>query len=775
MSVHVSNGSVNHISISAEVLPPLEKFIQYAIDNKLALLQLHPGKKRPVGDDWPIRWSADPLTWRLWASEGYNLGIHLGASKLICVDPDTIGGTGDPNAWANWANWCAANGLPEYPPHSVTASGSWHIFFRIQDGETAGTPREKIGSGVDILTGNKNAVAPGSYYDGSEGKRAGHYRFFNPDAPPPHEAPPELMDLFKRKPREAGPGTDDFDYTDIYARCAFLADSDNYLADEFNWVKSIWALRKAFGDRGWPLAEMVSYRDHKNRLGSVWEREDPNSENPSTCATLIDKSNNEGYREWVRAHMFDALSQPANDNPHPLVGPDTPGPQVAEEDEKLTQFAITDFVAYLPMNQFIYLATGQLWPGGGINSALGSIEIGTEEVKNPKGEIEIKPLKIRATDWLNRNAAVASLTWAPGRSTLMRDTIAAESGWIDAPGKVTFNQYIGPTIERRDGDASPWINHVHRVYPDDAAHIIAWCAHRVQHPERKINHGLLLGGSQGVGKDTILEPVTHAIGPWNFKEINPDQLLGQFNGFVKCVILRVNEARNLGDQTRVEFYEKTKTLTAAPPTVLHTNEKYLKEHYVSNVCAAVFTTNHMDGLFLPPDDRRFYVAWSNLQKEDFVPAYWTDLYTWFENGGNEIVAGYLAALDLNDFDAKGPPRKTPAWQRMANTSRAPEDAELADVIEKLGNPDAVTTEQVRSRAGISLLEYLRSPKYTRSVPRRFEACSYVAVDNPDAKSGLWRIGGTRQVVYAKQTLTESERVVAAKYLVMPLRVPPPPY
>jgi hypothetical protein len=241
------------------------------------------------------------------------------------------------------------------------------------------------------------------------------------------------------------------------------------------------------------------------------------------------------------------------------------------------------------------------------------------------------------------------------------------------------------------------------------------------------------------------------------------------------VILRINEARNLGDQTRVEFYERAKTLTAAPPPMLPANEKYLKLHYVPNVCGVIVTSNHLDGLFLPADDRRFYVAWTNLRKEDFEPAYWNTLYKWFENGGHECVAGYLASLDLSGFDAKGPPRKTPAWQRMANTSRAPEDAELADTLEKLGDPDAVTIEQVKSRAEISLLEYLREKRNSRNVSKRFEACGYVAADNPDAKDRLWRIAGKRQVVYAKQTLTEKDQLAAAKRLAAPHNVPPPPY
>ena len=74
----------------------------------------------------------------------------------------------------------------------------------------------------------------------------------------------------------------------------------------------------------------------------------------------------------------------------------------------------------------------------------------------------------------------------------------------------------------------------------------------------------MLGGNQGVGKDTILEPVKNAIGPWNFSEVSPTQMMGRFNGFLKSVILRVSEARDLGDSDRYAFYEHMKPIIAAP-------------------------------------------------------------------------------------------------------------------------------------------------------------------------------------------------------------------
>ena len=37
----------------------------------------------------------------------------------------------------------------------------------------------------------------------------------------------------------------------------------------------------------------------------------------------------------------------------------------------------------------------------------------------------------------------------------------------------------------------------------------------------------VLGGAQGIGKDTMLEPVKHAVGPWNFHEMSPANMLGR--------------------------------------------------------------------------------------------------------------------------------------------------------------------------------------------------------------------------------------------------------
>jgi hypothetical protein len=304
----------------------------------------------------------------------------------------------------------------------------------------------------------------------------------------------------------------------------------------------------------------------------------------------------------------------------------------------------------------------------------------------------------------------------------------------------------------------------------EAEHIIRWLAHRVQHPEEKINHALVLGGAQGIGKDTLLEPVkVGAIGPWNWQDVSPREMFGRFNGYVKSVVLRINEARDLGELNRYQFYDHLKSLTAAPPDVLRVDEKHLHEYYVINCTGVIITTNHKaDGIFLPADDRRHFVCWSSRVKENFQQSYWNELWGWYRSGGASHVASYLAELDITTFDPKAPPQKTPAFWDIVNANRAPEDAELADTLEALNYPDAVTLASVILKTDEQSLhefgDWLRDRRNRRVIPHRFEACGYVQARNADANDGLWKIAGRRQVVYAKAQLALRDQIAAARRL-----------
>ena len=429
--------------------------------------------------------------------------------------------------------------------------------------------------------------------------------------------------------------------------------------------------------------------------------------------------------------------------------------------------ALGDFVAYMPMHSYIFTPCREIWAGASVNARLPRVPL-LDRHGLPKLAANGKPVTLAPTLWLDQNRPVEQMTWCPGHPMLIADRLVVTGGWIERPEVTSFNLYRPPRLKIGEAAlAKPWLDHINSIYsPDDTAHIVRWLAHRVQRPAEKINHALVLGGAQGIGKDTLLEPAKHAVGPWNFQEITPTHLLGRFNGFVKSTILRVSEARDLGEVDRFSFYDRTKIYTAAPPDVLRVDEKNLREHYVFNCLGLIVTTNHKtDGIYLPGDDRRHFVAWSGRTKEDFSPQYWNELWSWYQAGGYGHVGAHLLELDLTSFDAKAPPPKTRAFWDIVSAGVAPEDGELADVLDALGNPDAVTLAQLIERSSdTEAAEWIMERKNRRAMPHRMERNGYVPVRNSDANDGLWKLQGRRQVVYAKARLSPRDQMAAASRL-----------
>jgi hypothetical protein len=407
-----------------------------------------------------------------------------------------------------------------------------------------------------------------------------------------------------------------------------------------------------------------------------------------------------------------------------------------------------DFVSHLPSHRYIFIPTGGSWPAASVDSILPKIS------------------KMRPSQWLDRHRCVHQMTWIPGEPTLIHDRLIASGGVIERVDSMTLNLYRPPLIEPGQTDqAQPWLNHIMKIYPNDHAHIVNWLAQRVQTPWDKINHALVLGRAQGIGKDTLLEPVRYAVGPWNFEEVSPISLTGRFNGFAKSVILRISEARDLGEGNRFTFCDHCKIYCSSPPEVLRVDEKHLPEYPVFNCTGLVITTNYRtDGVYLPPDDRRHYGAWSPCVKEDFAESYWIDLHHWYLNGGNQHVAAFLMKKDISDFDPKAPPQKTATFWDIAQANRAPEDAELADLLDDLDSPAATTLASLITHATGDALSWLSDRKNRRVIPHRMETCDYLPVRNPFAKDGLWKISGKRRAVYARNGLSESERFKAAHKL-----------
>ena len=104
---------------------------------------------------------------------------------------------------------------------------------------------------------------------------------------------------------------------------------------------------------------------------------------------------------------------------------------------------------------------------------------------------------------------------------------------------------------------------------------------------------------------------------------------------------------------------------------------------------------------------------------------------------------------------------------------------MADALDGLGRPKAVTIAQIIKSTldeyGIpsEFGQWLKDRRNRRQIPPRFESCGYTSVRNPDAEDRLWKISGSRQVIYAATTerrqgqavgLSREEQLKSAKDL-----------
>lgn len=660
------------------------------------------------------------------------IGMATGpASGVDILDLDVKNGK---DGLAKVPNWRDLS-----PIISRTPSGGAHLWFK-SDGTIPSTA-DKIDPGVDTRGTGGYAIIPPSRGRGKA------YWFENSDDELENllpSLPPFPADLRARLPQEDNdprtPGNEP--EADIVILSAAL----DALPNDYPWFDE------------WNRVAMATYRatggsDEGFALFDKWSQKWP------------------GYNAEHTAARWEALRR----SPPTKIGAGTifhlaneaaPGWRGTTEGVSLD-----DFRAYMPMHNYIYTPSREPWPATSVNARLRPMPL-LDAHGSPVLGRDGNPKEIKASTWLDQNRSVEQMTWAPGLPMLIADRLISDGGWIERPGVTSFNLYRPPAIiPGNAAEAGPWLDLMRKIYPDDADHMVKWLAHRVQKPQEKINHALVLIGAQGIGKDTMLEPVKRAVGPWNFSEVSPKQLLGRFNGFIKSVVLRVSEARDLGDVNRYQLYDHMKVYTAAPPDVLRVDEKNLREHSVFNCCGVIITSNNKDSLYLPADDRRHYVAWSDRTKDDFTEDYWRGLWRWYDDDGFRHVAAYLTELDITAFDAKAPPPKTPVFWQIVETNRAPEDSELADIIDRMGNPKATTIINIAKKASElggyvdgSFYDWITNRKNRRAIPHRMEECGYVSVRNEAAKTGLWVVGGTRQVVYARAELSVADRYRAVAEL-----------
>jgi len=343
-----------------------------------------------------------------------------------------------------------------------------------------------------------------------------------------------------------------------------------------------------------------------------------------------------------------------------------------------------------------------------------SIFFSTEAFQNSFSHEDAEARKIALQD--GRVQKVDRLDYAP-----KQPRVFTEKGCRYANTWCESSQSVGAP-----GDPSRWVQHFDALgWGEHRGHIEKWMAFTLRHPDRKINHMLLLGSGEGCGKDFLLYPLVKAMGD-NHTTIEGEDLLSDFREFLLSTkYLHINEAE-LGDRREaMAVSNKLKPLAAAPPDTLRVNQKGIKPIKIRNIVNATMTTNSVMPLRLNGPSRRFYAIWSELNPRDSEDNmkrewldYWEDRWNWMKGGGWKAVAHYLINdVDLSDFNPDEAPPMTEFLREIKESSKSAMLQTLERFIEKKHGAfacDMLTTQDMSETlraGGMTPSDMMTEPSY----------------------------------------------------------------
>lgn len=324
-------------------------------------------------------------------------------------------------------------------------------------------------------------------------------------------------------------------------------------------------------------------------------------------------------------------------------------------------------------------------------------------------------------------------SWHPGRPN-----------WFKENGHSYCNIWQGVKVKASSVEPTPWLDHVKRIYPDDWEHIIQWLAFTVQKPEEKINHALVLGGTPGLGKDTILAPVVDL--PGFGSNVDMKRVMGDFQGwYYQSKLIVIQEAKRSTRHAADDVHNTLKPFLTNPPHTIKINRKNVAEEDIPNLGNIAIVTNYDDALHVDEEERRYYVAFTKMDpvKDLGGDDYFRPLWRFLNEGGSRQVCAWLLQYDLAGFSPTIKPRVTDAQLEMRENSYNFYENTVREIIDKDQAVEVKALYDEIMMIATGLVNWSE-----QRVSLSLKGIGWVKVPNPTAKDGRWqkRIGGRNHTV-----------------------------
>jgi hypothetical protein len=192
-----------------------------------------------------------------------------------------------------------------------------------------------------------------------------------------------------------------------------------------------------------------------------------------------------------------------------------------------------------------------------------------------------------------------------------------------------------------------------------------WLAYVFQKPH-EVHTALVLCGSQGVGKNSFVEPLGVLLGQHYVLLSSIAELVSNFNYHLKtAVLIHANEALWGGNKKEIGT---VKAMITERNCLIESKGK--DRIMVKNFKHIILSSNEDWPVHLDPDDRRFFVLRvSEEHKED--RAYFKAIEEQLENGGYEALLYDLLHEDLNNFEPRTLPSSPNAFAIKMRSTDSP--------------------------------------------------------------------------------------------------------
>lgn len=233
-----------------------------------------------------------------------------------------------------------------------------------------------------------------------------------------------------------------------------------------------------------------------------------------------------------------------------------------------------------------------------------------------------------------------------------------EGSMIEDGTRVAYNTYVAINTPREEGDVTPFLEHLKKLFPVDRDRriLLTFIASMLQNPGKKFQWAPVIVGGEGNGKTLLIQIIIRCIGEQYCYLPDTAKMTRNgiaFNGWIQGRLFLGME--EIYSANRRDFLEEFKPYVTNErlPIEMKGQDAFMGD----NRANMVFITNHEDGIPFSTDMRRYCPLFTaqkvkgDKYRDGMGGDYFPKLWSWLRSGGFAKINHYLREYQCEaEFD-----------------------------------------------------------------------------------------------------------------------------